>query len=494
MNDNESFAINSAAPINVDCDCNVDAAKPCDIPNVGGNQNDIIITDDIEDYATTDGISVNPISSPAVTVDEFLVEQSNDETDIDSFATSAAISFSESRGHSISQIEEDSKLKKKRDELKKQLLGNDKITLSLGDNENSPTISLPIGKLAGSSRPSSFIPQNGTERKSSDGIDNCTYQFPMSTQAPHSPYIDTSCNTSRNGIIKRIFSHLNFTRKSHKKEDNVRNNTSIRTQCISTQTINSCVYAPAEVVRDDYMLVQVYLYRDEESDKVRAKATTIDKSAEIRQYKPLELPIKVGDEVRIHLKMKGTEIETDTKSFLWTGSFKSCEFSVFIPENYSSSTLHGTFDVFINNMPAGEMIFKTMVVDTEPSKLSTNIKARVFEKIFVSYSHKDASIVRPLVEGLRIANKDYFFDRHTLKGGDKYREEILKWIDTSDVFVLCWSKNAAESIEVTKEKNYALEVISKKGSSLRLYPLSISPAAPLPSDMNDTYNFAQLNP
>ena len=88
--------------------------------------------------------------------------------------------------------------------------------------------------------------------------------------------------------------------------------------------------------------------------------------------------------------------------------------------------------------------------------------------------------------------KDYFFDRHSLKAGDIFKDIILNYIDNADMFVLCWSKNAAESEWVQIEREHALNLVRKGKSSLYIYPISLQPEAPLPQDMSDKYNFGKL--
>lgn len=76
--------------------------------------------------------------------------------------------------------------------------------------------------------------------------------------------------------------------------------------------------------------------------------------------------------------------------------------------------------------------------------------------------------------------KDYFFDRHSLQAGDIFKDKILNYIENADLFVLCWSKNAAESEWVQIEREYALRLIREGKTSLSIYPISLRPEAPLP--------------
>lgn len=74
-----------------------------------------------------------------------------------------------------------------------------------------------------------------------------------------------------------------------------------------------------------------------------------------------------------------------------------------------------------------------------------------------------------------------------------YDEKIFDYINRSDLFVLCWSKNAAASEYVAKERGWAMlrayPQRSLKDATLKICPVSIEPRAELPSDMKDVYNF-----
>lgn len=98
------------------------------------------------------------------------------------------------------------------------------------------------------------------------------------------------------------------------------------------------------------------------------------------------------------------------------------------------------------------MRFVTKIVDA-PRNAYSKILSRKFEKIFISYAHEDFGKVKYLATAYQAQGVDYFFDRHTLRIGDVYEKEIFDYIDNADLFILCWSKNAANSDYVSKEKN-----------------------------------------
>ena len=149
-----------------------------------------------------------------------------------------------------------------------------------------------------------------------------------------------------------------------------------------------------------------------------------------------------------------------------------------------------------NGVPVGEMRFITKIVEA-PRQLNSEIIAHKFNKVFISYSHQDEPKVKFLHEGLKVAGIDHFFDRKYLKAGDVFPQVIKNYINSADLFILCWSENASKSEYVQKERLQALErafpqVKPEKDAKLRIYPMSIEPRAELPSDMKDNYHFGEL--
>ena len=150
----------------------------------------------------------------------------------------------------------------------------------------------------------------------------------------------------------------------------------------------------------------------------------------------------------------------------------------------------------VNEIPVGEMRFITKIVES-PRKLNPEIIAHKYNKVFISYAHKDEAKVKSFHEGLKLAGIEHFFDRAYLKTGDIFPQVIQDYINSADLFVLFWSENAALSDYVQKERTQALErafpqVKPQQAAKLSIYPMSIEPRAELPSDMKENYHFGEL--
>lgn len=256
--------------------------------------------------------------------------------------------------------------------------------------------------------------------------------------------------------------------------------------------ISACVYAPAEVVPNKSFIIRVYLYLPHELREVDSKMKEIDPSAIKKDYKPLDLPVNEGDKITVELELSDdVTCKKPIKTVIWKNRYTDCSFMAKLTDP-NQENIEGTVNVYINDLPVGEMLFTIDVVDSRPQKAYTKIDSRRFSKIFISYAHQDENQVRGIAEGCRMLGTEYFFDRHTLQAGDLFKERILSFINEADLFVLCWSKNAAESEWVRIEREHALRLIREGKSSLSIYPLSLRPEAPLPLDMSDKYNFGKL--
>ena len=256
--------------------------------------------------------------------------------------------------------------------------------------------------------------------------------------------------------------------------------------------VNASAYAPAEISPYRYFIVRVFVHLPEESKRIDQSVKDIDKTAIKKANKPLGISAKEGDRITVQLSLTdGIRIDEPMQNGIWRGRYMEFDFGCELVKNNLYTGL-GKAIIAINNAPCGDLKFTIDVVMTAPQKVYAPVETRRYSKIFISYAHADYSQVRGIAEGCKMNGTDYFFDRHTLRPGDIFKDKILEYIDNADLFVLCWSKNAAESKWVQIERKYALELIERGNHQLAIYPLSMPPEAPLPADMSDKYNFATL--
>ncbi len=263
------------------------------------------------------------------------------------------------------------------------------------------------------------------------------------------------------------------------------------------QTVHCSVFAPAEVRPKTHLMVQVFLHLPKETEKVKALAQESQKEAERRGYAPLECRLKKGDTVDIQLNIYGeTLLKVEKKSLTWQGSYTKRSFDYFIPDDINCDQLSCMVLISINGVLIGEMSFVTDIGE-QPRKLNTEVFSHQYKKVFISYSHKDKAEVAMMARGYKAIGIEYFFDRDSLEPGEVFPLKIQEFIDTADLFILCWSKNAAKSDYVDLERKRALkrafpQVKPLEKAPLHIYPLNIKPRTNLPDDMKDNYHFGEI--
>ncbi len=271
----------------------------------------------------------------------------------------------------------------------------------------------------------------------------------------------------------------------------------------SGDEVHSSVFAPKQVKKGRKMLVQVYLYKDKERSETFDDAVAADSDAERRGNALLDLPIHIQDTVRIQVSFAELAF-TGIEDVIWKGRLRKVAFKVPIPGD-APEEFFGEVTVSVNPfggngdfMPIGKMVFKTETLSSEECfpLVNAEISAEPYRNVFISYAHKDVDKINYLVEGYRSLGQtvNFFYDKDVLRPGDDFPDQIYKYIDNADLFVLCWSENAANSLWVQREKDYALQRYRREGGSrLKLYPISISPHTDLPLDMRDKFHFGVVN-
>jgi hypothetical protein len=321
-----------------------------------------------------------------------------------------------------------------------------------------------------------YIPKPRPKAPTLHSIDIANYTTKINNMMPQASY-KPSIGASIATLWKNIF---------HKKQ---------KSSPAYYSEVFSSIFAPAEVKRGAHLLAQVYLHLHDEAERVKSHAQMADKNAKQRGYIPLSLNLKKGDNVEIELHVDGeTRLMSERKSITWRGSFTQCSFDYYVPKDIDIEELSCEANLFVNGALIGEMTFLTQIVES-PEKLNTKIFSHRFKKIFISYAHKDYSKVKFIAQAYKAQGVDYFLDRDYLNAGDIYPRKIYNYINSADLFVLCWSKNAAKSDYVALERSQALSIAKNtdpKNGTLTIYPISITPRADLPDDMKDQYNFNKI--
>ena len=215
-------------------------------------------------------------------------------------------------------------------------------------------------------------------------------------------------------------------------------------------------------------------------------------------YNPLDIQLKKGDVIDVTLIMYDDGLRTprNRNRIVWQGQYKSCEFEIQVPKEYDGNSIAGETEITINNIQVGRLTFHSKIVSNEPNYSYAEVMTYHYGKIFISYAHQDKRTADIIAKTCKAQKIDYFFDRHNLNIGDIYPEEIYNYINSADLFILCWSENAAKSSYVKKEYTQALSLAypqrKREEATLKICPFSITPHADPPLEMREVYNFEKL--
>lgn len=294
-------------------------------------------------------------------------------------------------------------------------------------------------------------------------------------------------------IREQLLTHKNKIRKELSDANN-QMCMLLQQEDMKPDIVYSSIFAPAEVKKGSRMMVQIFLHLLENEQMVFSLAKETHKNAKRRYFTPLP-KLKIDDKVDVNIKIYGDTqlMMSDRKTIVWIDKFNRCNFAYFVPKDVETNELYCLIQLTVNNVPICEMSFITNIVEM-PLKKHAKVLSHIYKKIFISYAHQDISSVKFLAEGFKIMNVDHFFDQRSLTPGDCFPKEIQKYIDKADLFILCWTENAAKSEYVQKERKQALKralkaTPKKSDNGLRIYPMSFNPKADLPDDMRDIFHF-----
>jgi serine/threonine protein kinase/uncharacterized caspase-like protein len=252
--------------------------------------------------------------------------------------------------------------------------------------------------------------------------------------------------------------------------------------------VDCSVFAPPRVPVGSRVLVQVFAHLPGRADEARALAQDYDEQAVPRGLARLEVGVRRGAELAVHMVLPGFEVPEPWQRLIWRGRTDSVAFEVRVPAGLSPGTHIGTARVCLNRAPVGHIKFKLEVTATTtapaPRPEPIGFDARRYERVFVSYATENRAEVLKRVQMLRLLRVQVFQDVLDLEPGARWERELFRHIDTADLFLLFWSSAARQSEWVRRELCYALErKAGKEHAPPEILPVVIEgPPPPDPPD------------
>ncbi|MEL6382374.1 MAG: toll/interleukin-1 receptor domain-containing protein, partial [Cyanobacteria bacterium J06626_18] len=224
------------------------------------------------------------------------------------------------------------------------------------------------------------------------------------------------------------------------------------------EIVDCSVFGPKSIALSNMYLLQVFIHLPNELARAIHQAEKTDDEATKRTTKTLGALVSRGDTLSFQLIIPGLATDDPIQSLVWRGQPVSVDFGLVTPDSLPYKNLIGTVVVSRSSVPIGMLKFKLVVVQQANAALTPiSDTARLFRKAFVSYSSEDRREVLKRVQMLANVGIAVFQDILNLEPGERWKQRLYQEIDTSDLFLLFWSRAAKESQWVMQETRYALE-------------------------------------
>lgn len=225
--------------------------------------------------------------------------------------------------------------------------------------------------------------------------------------------------------------------------------------------VDVSAFAPSPLKPGQQVPVQVLLHVPDDTEAAVAQAIDEDAQSGLRGIVTLATGIARGDTVAVALDAGPHAVTDQVQKIVWRGQPHVCQFLVTLPADEPSGPCPMVVRLFIDEVPVGTLRFVLRVTHRDAPRASRTAmrgqKARRYARAFLSYSPEDRPAVLKRAQALRAARIGFFQELLALEPSERWHNRLKDEIDRSDVFMLFWSKAAAESEWVRREAEYALE-------------------------------------
>jgi hypothetical protein len=254
----------------------------------------------------------------------------------------------------------------------------------------------------------------------------------------------------------------------------------LREQDGESDLVECAVYAPGCVTPGETILLNVFAYLAPDALQVDKLATEFDPRARRRAYTCLEIVVKRMERLTFYVTADGCTVDNPIRHVIWSGNAVPTQFAVTIGRNLPREAVIGKVTICVRGVPVGHLVFSLAVRDSNSHERPVSSSGRVYRQVFVSYASRDRDEVLKRVQMLNALRMDYLQDMLKLHPGDRWEQQLHRYIDSADLFLLFWSSAAQKSEWVRKEVSYALKRKGSDDSPPEILPVVIERPFPAP--------------
>ena len=227
----------------------------------------------------------------------------------------------------------------------------------------------------------------------------------------------------------------------------------------SPDVVECDVFAPPCAVPGRSLFVQVVFHTANERTPDPAALFAVPDDIDSPDRVTLALAVRRQQRIAAHLSVSECVVAHPLQVTDWQGDTEDMGFSVRIPEELIAESVTATVRFMVDGVPMGHTTFTLRVAaDARPeaNRLSGE-SAGHYTYAYIAYAHTDQDIAERWARAFRAVGLPYCIGRMSAQGDDERPQAMLRAIDRCDLFLLCWSAEAANSDWVSKEWSRALE-------------------------------------
>ena len=223
---------------------------------------------------------------------------------------------------------------------------------------------------------------------------------------------------------------------------------------------------PDSVNPDETYSLSVCLHLPKFHKKVKQLLDKKEQQEETFKYTPTVesiIELKCAITLKIIPQVEGITFEPAIQEVAWYQDIKEVKFRLNADSRMIDQSSLGSVDIYKDALLIGHIPLSFNVSREERPKMAI-AKSQMFEKLFVSYSHKeeDKNVVENFIDAYDSLGIKIYIDKK-LRSGEEWPKKLKKWIERSDVFQLYWSSASSRSRWVEMEWRHALKFLEQKG-------------------------------
>ncbi len=230
------------------------------------------------------------------------------------------------------------------------------------------------------------------------------------------------------------------------------------------------VFHPESVQVHSWAKLLAYIHIKDVQEQIDRDASSRigDQSIHRRRLGRSSSKVPVGAEIHVVPQLPGCRFNPPSYRLHLLEEWHCAEFRVqAIPSTETSPgpAINGVVSFYLDTILLGDVpIWAVKADESEERSLQARLKAASaapYGSIFVSYAREDVIVVEHLRKAYRALGMQVLQDIAVLRSGEEWKPELLRLIESADVFQLYWSEMAKASHNVEREWRHALALTRK---------------------------------